>query len=293
MKEIARSIVSDIFDKHDELFMKLAESEHKEKTGDVATLNLSENFYSVQCEGASTGYPAYFIRLQGCNLMCGGRDGALMKEGKATWWCDSEAVWRKGAVTSIEDLIDDWVKEDILEWVLNGRVHLIWTGGEPTLKKHQKNIVECLDYINKKFIGDRPEEYYRLPIYNEIETNGTQYIEDKLFRELDQINCSVKLANSGEPYERRFNPASLKRIMEHDNYWFKFVISKEDDMTEIREDFINPLEIPANKILMMPGLDCQKNFHERTRFCLEMAKKYGYIGLTRLHISSWDQTTGV
>ena len=47
----------------------------------TTTLNLSEHFYSVQCEGASTGYPAYFIRLKGCNLMCGGKDGSLMKEG--------------------------------------------------------------------------------------------------------------------------------------------------------------------------------------------------------------------
>ncbi len=26
---------------------------------------------------------------------------------------------------------------------------------------------------------------------------------------------------------------------------------------------------------------------------LEMAKKYGYIGLTRLHVSAWDKLTGV
>ena len=43
----------------------------------------------------------------------------------------------------------------------------------------------------------------------------------------------------------------------------------------------------------LPGLDHQDNFHERTEFCLQMAKKYGYIGMTRLHISAWNQTTGV
>ncbi len=26
---------------------------------------------------------------------------------------------------------------------------------------------------------------------------------------------------------------------------------------------------------------------------LEMAKKYGYVGLTRLHVSAWDKLTGV
>ena len=43
----------------------------------------------------------------------------------------------------------------------------------------------------------------------------------------------------------------------------------------------------------MPGLDKQENYHERTKFCLETAKEHGYIGLSRLHISAWDQTTGV
>lgn len=299
MKETVRSIKdvsARIFEKHQELFMRLAEYEHKEKTNDEAVLSLSESFYSVQCEGATTGYPAYFIRLQGCNLMCGGRNGQLMKTGKATWWCDSEAVWRCGKPTSIETIITDWEKEGILDWVLRGRVHLIWTGGEPTLPKHQKNIVQCIHYLNNKYKTSgllTMDNYYQLPLYNEIETNGTQYIEDDLFFRLNQINCSVKLANSGEPYPKRFCASALKRIMSHSNYWFKFVISDEKDLDEIHDDFVRPLNIPPTRILMMPGLDKQENFHERTEFCLQMAKKYGYVGLTRLHISAWDQVTGV
>ncbi len=251
----------------------------------MATLSLSENFYSVQCEGASTGYPAYFIRLKGCNLMCGGKNGSLMESGEATWWCDSEAVWRQGETTDLNVLIDDWKSEGILDWVLEGRVHLIWTGGEPTLKKHQKDIVSCINHLY--------QEYEGCHLYNEIETNGTQYIEDELFDNLDQINCSVKLDNCGMSYEKRFNEDTLKRIMEHDNYWFKFVISSQDDIQEIKRDFIEPLNIPPHRVLMMPGLDHQDNFHERTEFCLQMAKEHGYIGLTRLHISAWNQTTGV
>ena len=67
-------------------------------------LKISELFYSVQAEGTSTGIPSIFIRLQGCNLMCGGPGGSLMKEGKATWWCDTEAVWKLGKEYSNEDL---------------------------------------------------------------------------------------------------------------------------------------------------------------------------------------------
>ena len=118
-------------------------------------------------------------------------------------------------------------------------------------------------------------------------------MEDDLFNMLDQINCSVKLANSGMDIRRRIVPKALNRIMEHKNYWFKFVVSTEEDIKEIEQDFIRKFDIPPNKVLMMPGLDKQENFHERTKFCLELAKKYGYIGLTRLHISAWNQTTGV
>jgi organic radical activating enzyme len=168
----------------------------------------------------------------------------------------------------------------------------VWTGGEPTLLKHQKDIVECIEYLNRKYSTPR-QSWRSLPIYNEIETNGTQVISDDLFKTLDQINCSVKLANSGMDFTKRFCAASLKRIMSHHNYWFKFVVSQEDDMKEIEEDFIRPLGIPPHKVLMMPGLDHRDNFHERTEFCLQLAKKYGYIGMTRLHISAWNQTTGV
>ena len=255
------------------------------------TLHISEDFYSVQGEGASTGYPAYFIRLTGCNLMCGGRDGSLMKSGDATWWCDTEYVWRKGEGKSHSYLIDRWKEFDILDWVLDGRVHLIWTGGEPTLPKHQKDICEFLEYLGKEYTAEGPP--WMPPVYNEIETNGTNYINDDLYTNLDQINCSVKLQNSGMSKEKRIVPEALKRITDHHGYWFKFVISEEDDLKEIEEDFVKPFNIDPSRVLMMPGLDKRENYHERTLFCMEMAKEYGYVGLTRLHVSAWDQTTGV
>ena len=255
----------------------------------VETLNISEDFYSVQGEGKTSGVPAYFIRLKACNLMCGGADGSLMKEGKATWWCDTEYVWKKGLEKQFEYLENRWKDEGILEWILQGRVNLIWTGGEPTIPKNQRAITAFLNWFNKKY--DRLQS--KINLYNEIETNGTIYIDRYLFPKLNQINCSVKLANSGMSEKRRIVPKALERIMQHPNYWFKFVISSEEDLEEIERDFIKPFNIPATRVLMMPGLDKQENYHERTKFCMEMGKKYGYTGLTRMHVSAWDQTTGV
>ena len=76
------------------------------------SLRVSEVFFSTQCEGVSTGIPAIFIRLTGCNLMCGGPGGSLMKQGKATWWCDTEAVWKLGNEMSNDELIDKFKEFD-------------------------------------------------------------------------------------------------------------------------------------------------------------------------------------
>lgn len=254
------------------------------------TLDVSESFYSVQCEGHTTGYPAYFMRLKACNLMCGGPGGEFMRNGDATWWCDTEAVWRRGLEKPFYKIVEQWDLENVTDWIYSGRIHLIWTGGEPSIPKHQRAIVAFNKFIQEECLTRGQEE---LNTFDEIETNGTLYLNDDLFEMLDQINCSVKLANSGMSRNRRIVPAALERIMSHENYWFKFVISTEDCLKEIERDFITPLKIPHDKVLMMPGLDCQENFHERTRFCLEMAKKYGYVGLTRLHVSAWDKLTGV
>lgn len=247
------------------------------------TLRISENFYSIQGEGKSSGFPSYFIRLGKCNLMCGGKGGALMKTGHATWWCDTEEQWRKSEPVSFDDLISMWKRENIFDKIMNGDIHIIWTGGEPTLPGHQKSIVSFLKYLED--MGGKP--------YCEIETNGTILIQDELFERLDQINCSPKLANSGIPEKDRVKEVPLRKILSHSNHQFKFVISKEEDMNEIISTFVNPLSIKSKNVVLMPALDNRENFHEGTRLSMEMAKKYGFIGLTRLHISAYDMTTGV
>jgi 7-carboxy-7-deazaguanine synthase len=278
-------------------------------------LLISSDFYSVQGEGISTGIPSYFVRLGICNLTCGMsrkfanqltkdkslEDGEIFKgdlelEGKATWTCDSTSQWLwRGEDKDFQYLIDRWKEQGIYDDIKNGNIHIIWTGGEPTIKQHQEAIVNFFDYWIQYHLGDisNPFKPNTLDSYNEIETNGTIVIEDELFELLDQINCSPKLSNSGLDAKQRINPDAIKRIMEHSNYQFKFVISTEDDVNEIFRDFIEPFNIPLKNVVCMPGLDSQTDFHERTQFVLEMSKKYRFRGLTRLHISAWDKTLNV
>ena len=277
---------------------------------DPNKLLISSDFYSVQGEGISSGVPSYFVRLGNCNLTCGMSrafankllkeqsledgeifEGDLHKEGKATWTCDSTSQWLwRGEDKDFQYLIDRWKEQGIYEDIKNGIIHIIWTGGEPTIKGHQQAIVNFTNYWNAY---DFKNDHAGIRAFYEIETNGTLYIEDQLFFDLDQINCSPKLSNSGMTIKQRINPAAIERIMKHKNYQFKFVISTEEDVKELFEDFVKPFNIPLKNVVCMPGLDDVSDFEERTQFCLEMAKKYKFRGLTRLHIAAWNKTLNV
>lgn len=273
----------------------------------IDKLLISSDFYSVQGEGISTGIPSYFVRLANCNLTCGMsrafankilkekslEDGEIFKgdlelEGKATWTCDSTSQWLwRGVEQEFQYLIDRWKEQGIYEDILNGTIHIIWTGGEPTIKGHQEAINNFYVYWITTEIG--PGKMGIDP-FQEIETNGTIVIGEDLFDQIDQINCSPKLANSGMTEKQRINPEAIKRIMSHSNYQFKFVISNEEDIQEIFSDFIVPFSIPLKNVVVMPGMDARWQFHERTNFIMEMAKKYKFRAMSRMHISAWDRT---
>ena len=274
---------------------------------DPKKLLISSDFYSVQGEGISSGVPSYFVRLGICNLTCGMSRkfanqlekeqkledgeifvGDLHAEGKATWTCDSTSQWLwRGVDQEFDYLIKRWKNEGVYDDILRGDIHIIWTGGEPTIKGHQEAIVNFTNYWLARHLDETISPYY------EIETNGTVAIDYALFQIIDQINCSPKLSNSGMTEKQRINPEAIKRIMQHKNYQFKFVISTEDDVKELFRDFVVPFNIPLKNVVCMPGLDDVKDFEERTQFCLEMAKKYRFRGLTRLHIAAWNKTLNV
>jgi len=206
-------------------------------------------------------------------------EGDLHKEGKATWTCDSTSQWLwRGEDKEFQYLIDRWKEQGIYDDILNGIIHIIWTGGEPTIKGHQEAIFNFMRYWADS------TDCYLDETFHEIETNGTVVIDDNLWMIVNQINCSPKLSNSGMTEKQRINPEAIKRIMEHQNYQFKFVISNEEDVKELFRDFVVPFNIPLKNVVCMPGLDDVADFEERTQFCLEMAKKYKFRGLTRLQI---------
>ena len=254
-------------------------------------MKLSESFYSIQGEGVTAGTPAYFVRVSGCNIICGGPNGCLLRSGRATWRCDSEPVWRQHTETTNDELLEkivaDGQREDvgILGCILNGTIHVVWTGGEPSMDSNRRDITGFLDFLRTKYPDNT--------CYHELETNGTIHCADRFYDRFDQINCSPKLANSGMKQSVRIVPDALRQIKAHRNAWFKFVITDEADIEEIETTYIEPFTIDRRCVVLMPGVDNLEDLPAATRFLYETCKKHGLRGVTRGHILAWDQTTGV
>lgn len=76
-------------------------------------LPVMEDFYTIQGEGANTGYAAYFIRLGGCDVGC--------------HWCDVKESWDADLhpLKSIEEVIE--------KAMLTEAKAIVITGGEPMM----------------------------------------------------------------------------------------------------------------------------------------------------------------
>tara|TARA_R100001244_G_scaffold132321_1_gene108193 strand:+ start:5143 stop:5862 length:720 start_codon:yes stop_codon:yes gene_type:complete len=238
-------------------------------------IRVSEDFYSIQGEGATMGVPAVFLRLQACNLMCGGlgteRDGKLHNGAK--WRCDTIEVWKQGVKHSIEGFGDYIIKT--YGDVLDKGAHLIWTGGEPLMQ--QKAIIDVMVYLAKE--GLTP--------YVEIETNGTLRPKNALDVFVDLYNVSPKLSNSGVTAIKRYRKEVLSWYQSK-NAIFKFVVSNEEDWSEIVQ-----MDLPYNMLYLMPSAsnreELEKSSKIVTKICLEKTIKFS----TRLQIVLWNQTVGV
>jgi organic radical activating enzyme len=96
-------------------------------------LPVMEHFYTIQGEGFHSGRPAYFVRLEGCDVGC--------------VWCDVKESWE----IETEDFRSvDSIVEDVLS---SGTEFCVITGGEPcmhdlselTEKLKNVNIITALE----------------------------------------------------------------------------------------------------------------------------------------------------
>lgn len=250
-----------------------------------AVLVYSEAFYSLQGEGRTTGVPALFLRLTGCNLMCGGfgveKDG-IMRDG-ATWVCDTIPVWMRGKKLSQADIIQKLDTDFRALERLRSGAHLVVTGGEPLLQ--QERILNFLELLES--------DYACRPIV-EIETNATLTPLPELAKRVQYWNCSPKLSNSGMPKEKRYFPETLRAFTALGTAtMYKFVVSRQSDYSEIYEDFLQSGLIAREQIVLMPGADNREDLLRMNALVADICIAEQLRMSTRLHIEIWNKKTGV
>ena len=98
-----------------------------------------------------------------------------------------------------------------------------------------------------------------------------------------QINCSPKLNNSAGKYELRIKKNVLKALNEA-NTIFKFVAMTNEDIDEIKNEFIKPFDIDKQKIVIMPQGVTVEEISKNSQRIIERVKKSGFRFLGRLHV---------
>lgn len=249
------------------------------------SLAVAEQFYSIQGEGKTAGSPSFFLRLAGCNLMCGG-DGT-QNDGKlhngATWRCDSIEVWRKGKKKTFSQIVEDFGGQQFISHLVHG-AHLVITGGEPLLQKNQ--VAQFLHYLYDK--------YRNLIPFVEIETNGTIMPGKFLKSIVKQWNCSPKLKNSGMASQERIVSQVIDELAQlNEKTIFKFVVGCKNDWEEIKQTYCASSSIKRSQIWLMPSVDNAKDYPAVAQVCAEICKDNTLNFSSRSHITIWDKKTGV
>lgn len=288
---------------------------------------ISEVFYSLQGEGLYTGVPSVFIRFFGCTLQCQGFGQSNPADPK-TWqqpWknidatrinmveelpedvyaygCDSVYSW----APNFKKLQHNWTVEQLfeaikskidIEYLLTGKAHIVFTGGEPLLKPTQKFIVEFLETCFN--------HYDRNNLYITFETNGTV----ELTKELEQCLTNTKevifsvspklLHTSGEPAKRAIKPDVIKTYTTHcRNHSFryaKFVVNDSQKSLDECDSVIAYFEqngVDFDAIYLMPEGPNKYRVGNNAQAVAEHAMKRGYRFTHRLHNILWDNKIGV
>jgi len=226
------------------------------------TLKYSETFYSAQGEGQYVGIPSLWMRFFLCNLQCNGF-GQTDPTDTSTYvlpyetldltditnvmdlpvfdkGCDSSYTWSKRYKHLITDrTVEDAVDEltallplgKFVHPLTQQNVHMVFTGGEPMLKKTQPGMIGVLEEFGVR--GNMPN-------FVTVETNGTRKIEDNLAEYIQDWmaggrewywSLSPKLwATAGEKAKKAIKPDVIGRYAEVSLHGqLKFVVNGTDE----------------------------------------------------------------
>jgi organic radical activating enzyme len=240
-----------------------------------------EIFFSIQGEGRNMGRPSVFVRTSTCNLYC--------------IWCDTDYTWN-WANTSFKHIRDNspehakYRREDQILEMTPGDVALevrkfnctrvVLTGGEPLLQ--QRGLAAAM-----RLLKQEDKRYWF-----EVETNGTILPEASFDSLVDQYNISPKLANSNVERALREVPTTLKFFASHPRGFFKFVVTRPEDIEEIVW-LAETYSIGRSSIYLMAEGTDSASLREKQQWIVELCKKHGFSFSDRLHIHLYGDKRGV
>jgi organic radical activating enzyme len=235
-----------------------------------------EIYPAFQGEGSTISKHCVFVRLAGCNLSCNFCDTSY------SWlWEGRKEDHRYSKPVKQCDYVMQMTPEEVAQKIrdaLNPSRRVVFTGGEPLMQ--QKDILKViLEY--QKLTG--------LRINVEIETNGTIEINKDLAKYVNIINCSPKLASSGNSKSKRNNAKAIESLVTQGLYtecFFKFVVhhdNLEKDMKEIKE-WQKEHAIYDHQIYLMPEGVTEERIKEASPVVWEYAYKHGYKFSPRLQV---------
>jgi organic radical activating enzyme len=231
-------------------------------------LKIAEFFSrTLQGEGTSVGTPSAFLRVKDCTLNC--------------TWCDSAEVWRFGNSYSVFELLDLMLDSGLVEDLKNGH-HLVLTGGSPVKQQENLSTLIALFQVRHGFIP-----------YIEVENECVLRVDNVFASFVSQWNNSPKLTNSEMKRELCYKPGIITQAARFNNSWFKFVISQPEDWIEIFDDYLMPGLIDRSQIILMPCGMNRQELDKSREMVADIAIRENVLFSDRLHVTLWNQKTGV
>jgi organic radical activating enzyme len=252
------------------------------------TLILSDDkvFYTIEGEGEFVGQPSVFMRLAMCNLTC----NAWASEGSPNG-CDSYISWSVKNKMTFQEIWDEFFSRDGQNFAqhLNDRAILKITGGEPLIQ--EKQLLKFVEFLHQKMMDDVS---YNSPMFRiDFETNATLLPHDDWVMVWDAtFTTSPKLSTNGDPVEKSYKPEVLKWHRNHGSS-FKFVVTCSEDIDEIWNKFVKPIDIPEFRIWLMPCCGSRQEHVEAAEAVAEYAKALHVNFSPRLQLVIWDKALKV
>jgi 7-carboxy-7-deazaguanine synthase len=216
-------------------------------------MRVSEIFLSLQGEGPSTGAPASFLRLQGCDVGC--------------VWCDTRYSWDPSAG---REMRGDEIWSELEKLGATGL--LVVTGGEPL----QHPGIEPL-------LRGAVERWPRV----EVETSGIgppPFSHPRL-----HFNVSPKLPSATSRWRQTWQHSSAWTA--DPNAIFKLVVGADPDPGDALR-LIGEHGLPRERVLLMPEGKTGAEVAARAREVAELCKRERLRMSPRLHVWLWGPARG-